>query len=253
MPNDDMLFYATYSEGFRPGGWNRGGGIPSVNPTFPTVSATYDTDDVENIEFGWKMTLLDGTMQFNGSAYFIDWTNMQVSRFDPQNVSILTFIENAADSEIKGIEGDVIWNASENLTLFGAFSFNDTELTNVFGEAVELAPEGSELPLTPEFQVSLRARYGWFLESGHNVYVQGAAQYADESYSSLVAASRRKQDSYATFDASAGITKDNWGVELFVENLTDKRADLFINNQDDIERTTTNRPRTISLRVSYDL
>jgi len=56
-------------------------------------------------------------------------------------------------------------------------------------------------------------------------------------------------------NASVGVQDESvgWGVELFVSNLTDKRAELHINRQDFFERITTNRPRTIGLRVSYDL
>ncbi|TNE64760.1 MAG: TonB-dependent receptor [Alphaproteobacteria bacterium] len=250
-PTEDLLFYATYSEGFRPGGFNRGGGIPSANPTFPTVGVTYDTDDVKNYEIGWKTTLLDGSMQFNGNAYYIKWSNMQVSRFDPQNVSILTFIENAADAEIKGIEGSLTWAATDHLMLFGAFSYNDTELVDTKAEAIELAPLGSSLPLTPKFQGNVRARYEW-MSGDYDFYTQAALQYSGSSYSSLVADDREKQDSYATVDWSIGVQKEKWGAELFVQNLTDKRAELFINQQDDIPRVTTNRPRTIGLKFSYD-
>jgi outer membrane receptor protein involved in Fe transport len=178
---------------------------------------------------------------------------MQVSRFDPQNVSILTFIENSADSEIRGVEGDIIWAATDAFTVFAAFSYNDTELTDISAEIVELAPVGSELPLVPEFQAVLRGRYNWFLADGYNAYAQAAVQYADTSYSSLIAAEREKQDSYTTLDAAVGVAKDAWKTELFIENLTDERADLFINTQDEIRRTATNRPRTVSLRFSIEL
>ena len=245
--------YGTYSEGFRPGGWNRGGGIPATNPAYPTVSSTYESDDVQNYELGWKMTLMDGAMRFNGSAYYVDWTDMQVTRFDPQNVSILTFVENAADASIRGVEGDIIYKPNENLTLFGGFSFNDTELKAVFGQAVELAPVGSELPLTPNHQFSLRARYDWFLDNGWNTYAMGAIQHASTSYSSVVAAKRVGQDNYTQMDASIGAIKESWKVELFAENMTNERAELFINDQDDTMRIATNRPFTLSLRVSYDL
>ena len=249
-PSDDLLFYATYSEGFRPGGFNRGGGIPSANPSFPTVNVTYDTDDVKNYEIGWKMTLADGQLQFNGNGYFIQWSNMQVSRFDPQNVSILTFIENAADSEIRGIEGDFIWAATGGLTVFGAFAYTDTKLVAITAQAIELAPVGSSLPLTSKFQSNLRARYEWQKGSA-DWHVQGSIQYAGGSFSSLVAAERERQKSYATADFSTGFSLDRWRAELFAENVTDKRAQLFINNQDDIPRITTNRPRTIGLRLAF--
>ena len=252
-PKDNVLLFATISEGYRPGGWNRGGGIPSNNSDYPTVSAHYDTDDVDNIEFGWKTTLADGKVQLNGNVYFIEWTNMQVTRFDPQNVSILTFVENAADADIKGVEADLIWNVDENWTINAAISINDTELTDVYGQAVELAAVGSQLPLMPDLQTTIRARRDWVTNEGYEAFVQLGLQTGSDSYSSLVAVNRRDQDAYATVDLSMGVSKDEWSAGLFIENLTDERVDQYINNQDDIMRVTTNRPLTISLRVSYDI
>ena len=252
-PKDNVLLFATISEGYRPGGWNRGGGIPSNNSEYPTVSAHYDTDDVDNIEFGWKATLADGKVQLNGNVYFIEWTNMQVTRFDPQNVSILTFVENAADADIKGVEADLIWNVDENWTINAAISINDTELTDVYGQAVELAAIGSQLPLMPDLQTTIRARRDWVTNEGYEAFVQLGLQTGSDSYSSLVAVNRRDQDAYATVDLSMGVSKDEWSAGLFIENLTDERVDQYINNQDDIMRITTNRPLTLSLRVSYDI
>jgi len=252
-PNSQVMLYFTRSEGFRPGGWNRGGGIPSANPEFPTVSATYDTDDVTNWELGWKTLFLGNSLRINGSAYFVDWSDMQVSRFDPQNVSILTFIENSADSEIFGIETDFTWRATQNFTLSGSISYNDTELTDVDAQVIELAPVGSQLPLVPEIQGFLRGRYqrsldlDW-LDSG---YVQVSGKFASNSFSSLVAEERRRQAGYGILNARVGVARESWTAEFFVENFTDKRAELFINTQDDIPRITTNRPLTAGLRFSY--
>ena len=66
-----------------------------------------------------------------------------------------------------------------------------------------------------------------------------------------MAEERRRQAGYGILDARAGLTRENWSAELFVENLTDKRAELFKNTQDDILRITTNRPLTAGLRFSY--
>jgi len=252
-PWDGMLFFFTRSEGFRPGGWNRGGGIPSANPAFPTVSATFDTDDVTNWELGWKTLLFGNSLRINGSAYFIDWEDMQVSRFDPENVSILTFIENSADSEIFGIETDFTWRATPNFTLSGAVSYNDTELKSVDAQVIELAPVGSQLPLVPELQGVLRGRYERSLDVdwADTGYVQLSGTFVGNSFSSLVAEERRRQAGYSFFNARAGVTRDNWSVEAFIENFTDKRAELFINTQDDIPRITTNRPLTSGIRFSY--
>ena len=206
-----------------------------------------------NYELGWKTLLFDNSLIFNGSTYYIDWTDIQVSRFDPENVSILTFIENAADAEIYGVEADLSWRATSNLTLFGAFSYNDAELTDIGAQIVEIAPEGSQLPLAPKFQASFRARYDWSFDSDLVDYgfVQAGLQYASTSFSSLVAEDRRRQRRYTTADFKIGVTKDSWAIEFFIDNLTNKRAQLFINNQDDIERITTVRPRTMGFNVSY--
>lgn len=248
--SDDVLLYGTYSEGFRPGGFNRGGGIPSANPAFPDVEVTYSTDDVVNYEFGWKSMLLDNNLRFNGNVYFIEWTDMQVSRFDPVNVSILTFIENAADSEIFGIETDFAWYATDNLQILGALSYNDAELTAVNAEVIEVAPVGSSLPLTPELQGNIRARYDWNI-GDYFANWQFGYQFAGKSYSSIVVSSRVEQDSYSVANFSVGLEKDNWSVKLFADNLTDERPDLFINDQDDIPRITTLRPRTLGVAISY--
>ena len=244
------LFYATYSEGFRPGGFNRGGGIPSSNPEFPTVAVTYETDDVKNYEFGWKILDWDAGYKWNGNMYYIDWSNMQTSRFDPQNVSILTFIENAADSEIRGIETDIEYLVNDNTTLYAAFSYNDTELTATNAQVIEMAPVGSELPLTPKFQGNIRVRYDW-AANGYDMDLQLGTQFAAKSYSSIVASEREEQDSYSIFNASYGVTLDSWRVKFYIDNITDERATLFINTMDDIRRISTNRPRTVGMSVNY--
>ena len=88
--------------------------------------------------------LLDNRVRFNGNLYYIEWDNMQVSRFDPVNVSILTFIENAADSEITGFEGDVAWQVNDNLTLFSS-PINSTEL-GFKAQVIEMAPIEAHYP-----------------------------------------------------------------------------------------------------------
>ena len=91
------------------------------------------------------------------------------------------------------------------------------------------------------------------MDNGWNTYAMGAIQHASTSYSSVVAAKRVGQDNYTQMDASIGAIKESWKVELFAENMSNERAELFINDQDDTMRIATNRPFTLSLRVSYDL
>ncbi len=241
-PSEDLLFFATYSEGFRPGGFNRTGS---------PVPTTYVSDEVTNFELGWKTTLADGTVRFNGSIYQIDWDDVQVGVTD-FDISVLTFVLNCCDAEIEGFEGDLTWLPNDNLTVATAWTYNSTEMVRVPPNVSNLAPEGSDLALAPEFQYNISARYQWEVGGDKNAHAQLVVAHTDEQFSSIVQANRFEQDSYDTIDAAIGIAADQWAVELFGENLSDERAELFINSLDTDLRITTNRPRTWGFRVSYD-
>jgi outer membrane receptor protein involved in Fe transport len=240
-PNDDLLFFATWSEGFRPGGFNRNADVPP----------TYVSDEMTNMEFGWKTTLANETVRFNGSIYKLDWDNMQIGVTDFENFGVLTFVLNAADAEITGFEGDLTWYPNDNWRLAAAWSFNDTEMVRVPPFTTDIAAEGSNLALAPEMQYNLTARYEWEANT-RDWHSQLVWSHTDDQYSSIVVANRFKQQSYDTLDGAIGLSADNWSVELFAENITDERAELFINSLDTDLRITTNRPRTWGVRVSYD-
>jgi iron complex outermembrane receptor protein len=247
---ENGLFYATYSKGYRMGGFNRVGGCPNRNPAFPIVGITYDTDDVINYEFGWKSRLLDGRMIFNGNVYRINWTDMQVSRYDPANIGDLVFIQNAADAEITGVDLDVQWHMTDNWSVIASATLMDTELTDTFGSVLELIPKGSSLPLSPDEQVSLRVRYE-FSDGRYDYWVEPSLSYSSDTISHLLLQESVKQSSYSLVNLSMGVQYEQWRTELYVNNLTDERAELWRNIQDDIPRITTNRPRTIGLRFSW--
>jgi outer membrane receptor protein involved in Fe transport len=239
-PFDDTMFFFTYSEGFRPGGFNRIEGVPT----------TYLADEATNYELGWKSTLLDGTLRFNASLYTIYWDELQVGITD-FSVSVITFTTNAADAEIRGFEGDLTWLATDDLTLAAAWSLNDTEMVRVPPNVSDIAGPGSRLALAPDVQYHVSARYEWS-ENRYEPHAQLVYAYTGDQYSSIVVDNRFLQQSYQTVDASFGLRMENWTFELFGENLTDERAQLFINSLDTDLRITTNRPRTIGLKVRYD-
>jgi len=291
-PNDDVLLYTSWSEGYRPPGINRGAArspfVAGANNTYVdlggnTVSCgsdrasgsnasngfpgyclpyIFESDTMETIELGWKTNLMDGNVRFNGAIYKTDWQDIQISHFDSQNISIFTLVDNGADAEILGIEGDVAWAASDNLTITAAGSYNDTELTSIDpGLDFVVADPGTALPLTPKVQFSGVARYEWdtdyYMMEDLGAFWQLGAKYAGESVNSLVDTTtepQEDQNAYVLVDASAGIKSntDGWAAELFIKNMFDERAELHINRQDFIKRITTNRPRTMGIRVRQD-
>ena len=251
-PNNDQMYYVTLSEGFRPGLLNRPGGNSNPQGTF-TVPYSIDTDDVTNIEVGLKSTYLDGTFQFNAAAFFIDIERLQTTIFDP-SITNLFFSDNAADAEVMGIEGDFVWlpEFSDRLTVTGAFSILDTEITNVLTPTDDVRA-GDELAYAPEFQGNLRARYVWEVGArGWMAHVMPTISWSSEAFSDIIVINRDKIDSWVMGGISAGVSTDTWSAELFVENLTDERAEVARNAVFDRTSVTYARPRTMGFRLSFD-
>lgn len=249
-PNDDYLIYATWSEGFRPGLLNRPGG--ATNGAGYTVPFALDTDDVTNYELGWKTDLFNYTVRFNASIFRIEIENLQTTIFDP-SIANLFFSDNAADAEVTGFEGDFIWAPASvsGLTITGAFSFLDTEITKVITPTNDVL-KGDELAFAPEIQANLRARYEWPLSSGLTAHIMPHVGYSADSYSDIITINRDKVDGWVMAGLTAGVRADEWMAEFFVDNLTDERAELSRSFVFDRERVSYARPRTMGFRVTYD-
>jgi outer membrane receptor protein involved in Fe transport len=249
-PSADALLYATYSEGFRPGLLNRPGGASNADGY--TVPFELMTDEVTNIEFGWKTDLLDGQLRFNGSAFFAEIDNMQTTIFDP-SIANLFFSDNAANAEITGLEADFIFapNSVQGLTLSGGVSFLDTEITEVLTPTDDVV-KGDSLAFAPEFQANLQARYEWTLANGLTAHVMPHIAHSGESYSDIIRMNRDEIQGWTMVGLTAGVTGESWGAEFFMDNMTDERAELSRNFVNDRERVSYARPCTMGLRMTYN-
>lgn len=255
-PNSDLLFFATYSEGFRPGLLNRPGGRSNPAGNY-TVPFAVDTDDVQNYELGWKTELFDNSLRFNGSAFFVEIEGLQTTIFDPSIVNLF-FSDNAANAEIQGLEGDFTWApyAVDGLTIAGAFSLLDTEVTDVLVPTNDVVA-GSDLAFAPAWQGNLRARYEWDLErqiDGQTLtaHVMPQLVFSDDSVSDIIEINKADVDGYVTLGGTLGVTAEQWSAEIYASNLTNEYAELSNNFVFDRERVTPLRPRTIGVRVGYD-
>jgi len=218
---DDKLLYATFSEGYRPGGINRNNTVGPYKPDFLT-----------NYEIGWKTTWLDNRLRLNGAIFHEDWDDIQYS-FLPPSGNGLTVIKNAGAAQIDGIEVDLTWAATEALTISGGFTALNAELAEDYnedaGQPEDTGPEafkGDRLPITPELKANLIARYE-FAMGEFNWHLQGGLVYSGDSYSDLKRFDREtlgKLDSYTIADFSAGVRRKGMGLELFINNAFDERA-----------------------------
>lgn len=265
--DSDRLVYATYSEGFRPGGANRRGNF-----------APYKSDTLFNYEVGWKSTWLGNRLRFNGAVFYQDWDDFQFSFLGTNG---LTNVVNAGGAEIKGVEADLSWAATDRLLLSGSVTFLDSKLTKDFCETVDatgqplpiaqciddgaggqdftnFAAKGTELPVAPKFKGNLIARYSFPLAS-FEANLQGAFSYESERRSALLPADEVSlggpNRAYGTAAFSFGLGKEGYRFELFVDNAFDKRADITRFAQCDEQICTrpyiiTNQPRTYGLKFS---
>ena len=261
---DDVMVYATWSRGFRPGGINRRGSLPPYGP-----------DRLDNYELGWKSSF--GPVRFNGAVYQEDWNNIQLSFLGDNG---LTEVRNAGIARIRGVEADLSYRSGGfSLTLGGAY--NDAKIRRDFCAIAndafdcttpgneELAPAGSRLPVTSKFKGNAVARYD-FPVSGLDGHVQFAVNHIGKRRSDL----RPFQNgivgnfgAYTTADFSIGVKSEDWSAELFATNLFDSRGVINSAVQcdeavcGDADNGTPNggifydnviRPRLIGIKVSKD-
>jgi len=129
----DGLLYYTWSQGFRPGAFNRTSGkyIPDAQGIPQYISPlAYESDNLTNNEVGWKTEWLDHRLQWNGAVYQEDWKNAQVTFFQPGLLGNVGFNANGPDYRIRGLETSFIALLTRGLTLEGGAAWNSSELTN---------------------------------------------------------------------------------------------------------------------------
>lgn len=247
-PSDGLMFYAVASSGFRPGGINRRG---DVGP--------YAADVLYNYELGWKTTLADGRLRFNGAIYQQSWKDFQFSFLGPNS---FTIIQNGPDARIRGVEMDA--NATFgglNLTVAGSYTDAKTRedlcATQIcIGDGSDvLAPEGTRLPITPRFKISGTARYSVPIGSGRG-YVQGLIAHQSSASSDIrvaKAAALGRLESYTTGNLALGFELAKLNFELFAQNIWDERGQISRFQQcgacDQRPYIVPIRPRTIGLRA----
>jgi iron complex outermembrane receptor protein len=208
----DTMVYYTFSQGFRPGGFNQNGG--AAHATGPDgvaqylVPSSYQSDKLTNNEIGWKTEFLNHRLQFNGAIYRESWDNVQVAFFNPGLVGNIFYNTNGQNFVIKGIETSVVARVVTGLTLQGAASWNQSRQTNSpalidnnpdsagFGKPITqncdstgactavtnpYGPIDSPSANAPPIQFSLRARYEWAI-AGYVPYVQFGATHSGHSF-----------------------------------------------------------------------
>jgi len=266
---EDVLIYYTYSQGFRPGGFNRGTGaeLPINGVAQYLKPETYAPDSLVNNELGFKTEWLNHRLQANGTLYQEKWTNTQVEFFDPGALGNLVFATNGPNYRVRGIELQLVARVTEGITITGSSAWNSSSQTNSpalidnnplspgFGKAISgitnvYGAPGSPLANSPPFQMNLRIRDDIPIGDYKTFWQIGGAHQAHE-YSEAGNLERYDEQGYTTYDASAGVAKDAWTVSFFGQNLTNVNVSTFTSDAQFIKTETVIRPRIAGVKFSY--
>ncbi len=209
----DALLYYTWSQGFRPGAFNRQSGcyVPGVANGAGKDIAQYcsplafTSDNLTNKEIGWKTEFFGHRLQWNGAVYQEDWKDVQVNLFDPGVLGNVGFGTNGPDYRVRGVETSFVAVLVQGLTAQGAASWNSSKQTNSpyliannpallndpatapeFGKPILSVQNpyghiGSPSANSPPLQFNLRLRYQWTMND-YNAFVQAGGTHTGHSY-----------------------------------------------------------------------
>jgi outer membrane receptor protein involved in Fe transport len=277
---DDTMLYYTWSQGFRPGGFNRGNQFATGGPLAGQWSdpLAYQSDTLTNNEVGWKTEWFDHRLQVNGTVYREDWKNTQVEIFDPGLLGDLDFVTNGGNYVVKGGELQFTARITHELSIAGAGAWNSSSLVstpplyNGSGQPINLTPYGSPanptgspfgaigspLAQSPPFEANLRLRYDFRFDD-YDAFWQLAGTHQDHSFATTNSLQTDLQGNsinyelpaFSTLDAAVGMSRAAWAVQAYGQNLSDTRGQLSANYAQWYKAVTVNRPRTLGLRFTY--
>ena len=276
--NEDTMVYVSYTKGFKPGGSNLTYGYPMDNEGFGAAPAPqlifpiFDSEMIDAFEVGLKSDFLDGRMRANVSAFTYDYENLQFQSTDPDIYR--GGVANIPESEMKGLELELIGLVSESLSFDLRVAYLDTEITSSYEALDNLQAElyffgeepiryslrenlqGNELAKSPELTANFGVEYvtdtsyGLLTTTAELIY---RGDFQQRVFNNPIV---DQVDSYSivNFTASLDLIGDEWGIDLMLLNAGDKdgmnssMTDVFGVAGTGIEYIP---PRQIMGRVSY--
>jgi outer membrane receptor protein involved in Fe transport len=271
-PTSDLTTYISASKGFRPGGANIIVPPPNTPPLYCTAGAgpSFGPDSVWDYEVGEKARLFDNWLTVNSDFYYIKWTGVQ------QTLLLACGYEyeaNAGNGRSFGPEIEINAKLSDNWQISLSGSYTDARVTHpdalflTFLTSAAPTPGGGQFCATtsgctapilnvPKDEASFALLYSTPVMQNYQLTGRLSATYTgssfDEAYDFGI-----PLPSYTIAAARMGLSGDKWSVALFVDNLTNKVAEMTANNTSfqynvaSLVRYTTNQPRTFGTQVNY--
>ena len=213
-PTDDLMFYATYSEGFKSGAFPSQANLPSVAAT------SVDPENVTNYEAGVKSSWWNNRVQFNVSYYDMDYDDLQVFELSSRLLLVLT----NAQAETKGVDLDFNILLMENLMISTSYNYSDakyTDFTDVNGNDVS----GNDMVYAPDGAFTIDVDYRIDMESAGKFDMNVSYNWKDDYYTSVSNAEKTRQKAIGMLGASVrwSDSEDSWFASIWGKNLRDEQ------------------------------
>jgi iron complex outermembrane receptor protein len=227
-PNDDMMVFGSYTEGFKSGGFF------GRQANFTDVDASYDPEYVETWELGLKSVWMDGRMIFNPTIFLNNYDDKQESVLIPINLSnVATVVRNASTLEIFGLEMELIFQVTEAWNIRASYGYLDAEYDDFFADlnGDQIVTDNSDLTPrnTPEHSFGLTSSYTVQVGPGA-LTAMAAYRWRDEVYTLAGNKPESLLDSIDNLDATISYVwgdDANYRLSVYGRNITDEREGQY--------------------------
>jgi iron complex outermembrane recepter protein len=167
-PNDNLLLYATWTRGFKSGGWSAR--VTAANEFFD-----FDPEQIDSYEIGVKSTVGGGIGTVNLTGFYYDYENL----FNTGTTSAGSFGIAVSDAKIWGLELETNWRLADGVRAFGNLAWQDNELSPPAAATIAL---GNRLQRTPEFQGTVGINVNRPITDTINLIANADYAYIDEHF-----------------------------------------------------------------------
>ncbi|WP_022693899.1 TonB-dependent receptor [Ponticaulis koreensis] len=212
---DDVTTYASYSRGFKSGGFDgRSNSGLEAQP--------FDAETLTAWEAGLKGDFLENTVSLSAAVFLNQYEDLQVSSFTQQNGAFAAIFTNAAEASIAGFEVEGSWQASSALRFDYALGYLDAEYDTFIGQNGQDVSDQLTPANAPDWTGRLAAEYSTQLSSSIDLILSGAASYRGDVYPTVSSSEVLRQSSYTLYDASARLEFENgkYALTLSGRNLS---------------------------------
>lgn len=263
---ENSMVYATFSRGYRPGGFNPNltvltpAQLAEISASAGGAGLSFKQERLDNFEVGFKGAWLDNRLRLTAAAYYMQWRDGQIRNtvfFTQPNGSTgnVAATTNAGSVNLKGLELDANFTATPSLTLAGTFTYADNKLITFIyapnGISIQNNSNvsGNRLDQTPKFSGSFSPTYRTAIADGWDFTARADFIYRGKYF--VEPTNRVWVGARATVNGSLGFKHDNLKIDFFVRNLFDN--DKLVGGSKSSESVyANNAPCTAANPICYN-